>query len=126
MRETQRNHILIRSRLHGQRGKYSVDLPTAGKCVISERSIDEREEGIVEQMIIPSAFRGNFQQPLAPPIESATVPETTLQAMRGYPACHIRNLHEREAPGIAEDRDSQDGCYNVRRGDLCTIFRKFS
>ena len=83
----------------------------------------------MEKLIFPPAFRGNFQQPLSLPIESATVPVTTYRQsdlIRDYPACHVRSFHKREAPGIAEDKDGRDGCYSVRRGDLCAIFGKFS
>ena len=75
------------SGLHGRRGKDLIDSLMEGKYVISvskrspehlrRRWRNEREEGILEKLIIPPAFRGNFQQPLALPIESATVPIVT-------------------------------------------------
>ena len=61
------------------------------------------EKRKVEKLITPPAFRGNFQQPPAPLIESATVPISTHHAIKGHPAFHTRNLYERVAPGIADD-----------------------
>ena len=61
------------------------------------------EKRKVEKLIIPPAFRGNFQQRLAPLIESATVPISTHHAIKGHPTYHTRNLYERVAPGIADD-----------------------
>ena len=72
---------------------------------------------MVEKLIIPPAFRGNFQQPLAPLIESATVSISTHHAIKGHPAYHTQNIYERVVPGIADDE-----AYS----DLCTIIGKLA
>ena len=50
----------------------------------------------------------DFQQPLAPLIESATVSISTYHAIKDHPAYHTRNLYERVAPGIADDEAYED------------------
>ena len=110
-------------------GEKNTRLTYLGIISISRRSLEllwgrwrnESEEGILEKLIIPPAFRSNFQQPLAPPIESASVRITTHKAIKGHPALSYPKSPRMVAPGIAEDEayeDGQNGRYGVRRGDL--------